>query len=94
MHHEQPNGGGYPRGLQADALPLEARILAVADAFDALASERYYKGAADPASALAVLQKDSLVGRVDAGVVAALARLIERGALAGSPARPDESRRA
>jgi len=37
-HHEQINGGGYPAGLSGEAIPLEARIVAVADVFDALTS--------------------------------------------------------
>ena len=44
-HHEAINGGGYPLGMKGDAIPLEARIVAVADVFDALTSERPYKTA-------------------------------------------------
>lgn len=87
MHHEQPNGRGYPLGLQCDRLPLEARILAVADAFDALTSPRYYKDEADAADALATLQRDSLAGRVDADVVTALGHLLDRGALSPAAGR-------
>jgi len=43
MHHEKHNGTGYPRGLAGDAIPLEAKIIAVADAFDAMFSDRSYK---------------------------------------------------
>lgn len=82
MHHERPDGGGYPRGLKGDALPLEARILAVADAFDALISQRYYKAGLTPAAALAILERDAAVNRVDGSVVAALRRLLERGEFA------------
>lgn len=42
-HHEKFNGEGYPRGLKADKIPLEARIVAVADVFDALVTNRPYK---------------------------------------------------
>jgi two-component system response regulator RpfG len=42
-HHEKYNGKGYPQGLQGDKIPLEARIVAVADVFDALVSNRPYK---------------------------------------------------
>jgi len=42
-HHETMDGGGYPHGLHARAIPLEARIVAVADVFDALSSRRPYK---------------------------------------------------
>ncbi|MCM0148753.1 response regulator [Photobacterium galatheae] len=44
-HHEKWDGSGYPHGLQRDAIPVEARITAIADVFDALTSERPYKTA-------------------------------------------------
>jgi putative two-component system response regulator len=44
-HHEKWDGTGYPRGLAGEAIPLEGRIVAVADIFDALTSARYYKPA-------------------------------------------------
>lgn len=43
QHHEQWNGGGYPRGLRGEEIDLNARILAVADAFDAMTSDRAYR---------------------------------------------------
>ena len=46
-HHEAINGGGYPEGRSGDEIPLEARIVAVADVFDALTSHRPYKNAWD-----------------------------------------------
>jgi HD-GYP domain-containing protein (c-di-GMP phosphodiesterase class II) len=42
-HHEKWNGGGYPRGLSAQQIPLSARIMSIADMYDALVSERVYK---------------------------------------------------
>ncbi len=42
-HHERPDGTGYPRGLLSDEIPVEARILAVADCFDAMTSNRAYR---------------------------------------------------
>lgn len=42
-HHEKWDGSGYPRGLQGAAIPLEARIMALADIYDALVSKRVYK---------------------------------------------------
>ena len=42
-HHEKYNGTGYPKGLQGEEIPIEARILSVADVFDALTSRRVYK---------------------------------------------------
>lgn len=46
-HHERPDGRGYPRGLVADQIPLEARIVAVVDAYAAMTSERPYRAALD-----------------------------------------------
>jgi response regulator RpfG family c-di-GMP phosphodiesterase len=44
-HHEKWDGSGYPRGLKGDAIPLSARIIAVADVYDALTTKRFYKDA-------------------------------------------------
>jgi len=44
-HHEKWDGSGYPEGLQGDAIPLPARLMAIADVFDALISRRHYKRA-------------------------------------------------
>jgi response regulator RpfG family c-di-GMP phosphodiesterase len=44
-HHEKWDGSGYPRGLKAEAIPLSARIIAVADVYDALTTKRFYKEA-------------------------------------------------
>jgi response regulator RpfG family c-di-GMP phosphodiesterase len=44
-HHEHYDGSGYPYGLKGEAIPVEARIVSVADVFDALVSKRVYKGA-------------------------------------------------
>ncbi|MEP5764869.1 MAG: HD domain-containing phosphohydrolase [Halieaceae bacterium] len=56
-HHEAVNGGGYPRGISGNDIPLEARIVAVADVFDALTSERPYKEAWDNQRAIDTLQE-------------------------------------
>ena len=44
-HHEKWDGSGYPRGLKGKAIPLSARIIAVADVYDALTTKRFYKEA-------------------------------------------------
>ena len=44
-HHERWDGTGYPDGLAGDAIPLSARLMAIADVFDALISKRVYKAA-------------------------------------------------
>lgn len=58
-HHEKFDGSGYPSGLAADAIPLVARICAVADVFDALTSERPYKKAWDLDSARAYIRDNA-----------------------------------
>ncbi|WP_438970800.1 HD domain-containing phosphohydrolase [Methylophaga sp.] len=57
FHHETINGMGYPSGMTGDEIPLEAKIIAVADIFDALTSERPYKKAWTNDKALAKLQE-------------------------------------
>ena len=57
FHHEKVNGNGYPSGKKGDEIPLEARIVAVADVFDALTSERPYKKAWDNEKAIQVLHE-------------------------------------
>jgi HD-GYP domain-containing protein (c-di-GMP phosphodiesterase class II) len=72
-HHEAMNGKGYPAGLEGGDIPLEARIVAVADVFDALTSRRSYKGAWTNDEAFATLQR--LAGeQLDAECVEALMR--------------------
>jgi response regulator RpfG family c-di-GMP phosphodiesterase len=58
-HHERLDGAGFPDGLQGEAIPLEARIVAVADAFDAMTSERPYRSPRPPADALGELHQVS-----------------------------------
>jgi putative nucleotidyltransferase with HDIG domain len=57
LHHEQPDGRGYPYGMVGDAIPLHARIVRVADAFDAMTSARAYRPAQSPVYALDELRK-------------------------------------
>ncbi len=52
LHHERPDGGGYPYGLRGNATPLTARIVHVADAYDAMTSARAYRAARSPREAL------------------------------------------
>jgi putative nucleotidyltransferase with HDIG domain len=52
LHHERPDGGGYPNGLRGDDIPLGARVVHVADAYDAMTSARAYRTARPPAEAL------------------------------------------
>lgn len=57
-HHEKYDGSGYPAGLAGEAIPIEARIVAIADVFDALTSVRPYKKAWPVDDAIALLQRE------------------------------------
>ncbi|MBS1161215.1 MAG: hypothetical protein H6R15_3634 [Proteobacteria bacterium] len=72
-HHETPDGHGYPFHLGGIDLPLEARLINVADIFQALAQERPYRKPMAPAQILAILQERAALGRADPGIVAAVA---------------------
>ncbi len=56
-HHERLDGQGYPRGLRGDEIPLGARIIAVADCFDAMTTDRSYQKGMEPEQAAVVLRK-------------------------------------
>ena len=58
-HHERWDGTGYPQGLTGEAIPLSGRMVAVADVFDALTTERPYKQAWSPERARAYLQENA-----------------------------------
>ncbi|MBI5095485.1 MAG: HD domain-containing protein [Candidatus Hydrogenedentes bacterium] len=58
-HHERYDGKGYPYGLKGDEIPIEGRLLAVADTFDAMTSNRPYRKGLDPEIAIAEIQKGS-----------------------------------
>lgn len=74
QHHERMDGSGYPRGLKGEQIMLAARILAVADVVESMASHRPYRPALGPAQALAEIEKNA--GRLyDTGVAAACLRL-------------------
>jgi hypothetical protein len=75
-HHERMDGSGYPHGLVADAIPIEARIVAVADTYDVLTTDRPYRQACDGSEARRVVQKEA-DGHLDRRVVAALLRALD-----------------
>ena len=58
-HHERWDGKGYPEHLRGEVIPLSARVMAVADVFDALASRRVYKPALPYEKALAILEENA-----------------------------------
>jgi response regulator RpfG family c-di-GMP phosphodiesterase len=72
-HHEHLDGSGYPDGLRAPQIPLEVRIVAVADRFEALLIDRPDRPAVVAAEAVAILQQAVQRGELDAAAVAALA---------------------
>jgi diguanylate cyclase (GGDEF)-like protein len=76
-HHERPDGQGYPRGISGDEIPLEARILAVADAFEAMTNERAYRPALSDDEAHAELRRGSGT-QFDAQVADAFLRALGR----------------
>ena len=106
LHHESLDGRGYPRGLKGEDIPLLPRIIAVADTFDALTTNRPYQNAHDPQAALKIIH--SLIGkRLDPDAVAALTAIYGRGEIRiqrpsvpvltteialPTPAKPDISR--
>lgn len=78
LHHEAINGRGYPYGLKGDEIPLLARVIAVADTFDALTTNRPYQKAYDPIEALGIIK--NLSGqRLDPKAIAALLAVFQRG---------------
>jgi HD-GYP domain-containing protein (c-di-GMP phosphodiesterase class II) len=78
LHHEALDGRGYPYGLQGDQIPLLARVIAVADTFDALTTNRPYQHAHTPEEAFKIIQ--NLAGkRLDPEPVAALMAVYGRG---------------
>ncbi len=80
LHHESLDGRGYPFGLKGDELPLVPRIIAVADTFDAMTTNRPYQAARPPEYAVKII-KSLAQTKFDPKVVAALERVFERGDL-------------
>lgn len=74
-HHERWDGTGYPQGLAGEDIPIEARIVAIADVFDALMSRRPYKPPLDEDEALGII-RDSVGSQFDPQVHAAFERVL------------------
>lgn len=68
-HHERMDGSGYPDGLSGKQIPLEARILQIADIYDALTTNRPYRVALSSAQALQILDQEAARGWLDASLV-------------------------
>ncbi len=91
-HHEEPDGEGYPFHLPASAMALEARILRVADIFQAMVQDRPYRRGLPARDALTFMQQLADQGRVDPAVVAVLADHLPQMMMAAIPDRePDHA---
>lgn len=80
-HHERWDGSGYPDGLAGETIPLTARILQVADIYDAFTTERPYKRALTQPEAVALMREETAKGWWDPSLVEAFIRLVTNGAL-------------
>lgn len=75
-HHERYAGGGYPRGIKKEEIPIGARILAVADTFEALTADRPYRKAFSPGEAMKIVHQVS-GEQLDPAVVRVFAKLLK-----------------
>lgn len=82
-HHEHYDGSGYPDGIRGDQIPLEARILTVADSFEAMTSNRPYRKAMTPQAALGELQEKAGT-QFDPRIVQAFCTAFEKGEITAS----------
>lgn len=75
-HHEKMDGTGYPDGLLGERIPITARVLQVADVYDALTSARPYKAALSPERAFAIMESEVDRGWWDSTIVSEFRRLV------------------
>jgi len=90
-HHEKRDGSGYPDGLSGEAIPLPARILQLADVYDALTTDRPYRTAISPEAALALMDEESGLGWWDEDLFAAFREMISTGNGSGAKAAREPS---
>ena len=86
-HHERWDGKGYPHGLAGGEIPLEARVLAVVDAYEAMTSDRPYRPALDPEVACQEIFAGAGT-QFDIAVVAAFRRVVREPAAAPTAPAP------
>lgn len=91
-HHENWDGSGYPDGLRGEVIPLAARIVHIVDVYDALTSERVYKGAEKPADALTMVLQSAGV-YFDPSLMHAFTSLCTQGVFQNLAAQIDEASR-
>ena len=82
-HHERWDGSGYPDGLAGEAIPLTARIMQVADIYDAFTTERPYKRALTQEESIALMREETAKGWWDPRLVEAFISLLTNGSLGG-----------
>lgn len=89
-HHERWDGGGYPSGLEGEEIPIAARILCIADVYDALTSDRPYRTGFSSQRALEIM-REGMRGHFDPSLFTVFCELIERGLEedAAAPARAE-----
>jgi putative nucleotidyltransferase with HDIG domain len=78
-HHERWDGAGYPDGLNGEDIPLLARIVAIADAWDAMTTNRVYRDAMDENIALNIFEREKDSGQWDPYLVETFIKLIRQG---------------
>ncbi|WP_339667868.1 HD-GYP domain-containing protein [Dasania marina] len=88
-HHEQPDGTGYPNGLKREQIPIDARIVGICDAFDAMTSHRPYRAGMSQQKALSILESGA-GSQFDSELVAAFVQLGQRGDLQAIIAHSDD----
>ena len=78
-HHENFRGGGYPTGLSGDQIPLGARIVAIADTYDALTSWRSFRNRWDREAAYAEMERSTARGKFDPVLMSVFGKLLRDG---------------
>jgi putative two-component system response regulator len=76
-HHEKYNGGGYPSGLKGEKIPLSARIVCLADVYDALRSKRPYREALSHEKTLEIMREE-MASSFDPAILKVLERVAEK----------------
>jgi putative two-component system response regulator len=84
-HHEKRNGSGYPDGKSGEEIPLTARILQLADVYDALTTNRPYRTAVPSEEALQVMDDEAKLGWWDEGLFSEFRDMIRDGQSASGP---------
>ena len=78
-HHERMDGSGYPDALRGEEIPLKARVVQIADVYDALIKDRPYRPALAPEEALEILRQEAAQGWLDPALVWKFSRLCQTG---------------